>query len=586
MAREVRVPFSVPPNLIRDALVEKVFTAEGGRAQFWGQPGDCSFFYLEDPKIDGVDGRLRVTAHGEARLGTEFLGGCFSPVVWSGFIEVIEEPRIEDWVVHFRVSDSNVYNEKREKTLLAGKLWDRIKREIQPRFEAVSVSLAEALQELRAFLPRVTPADKAEEVGKALDSMRPVSAEARTSGAVTVTAALEVGEAPAAPPRGVPEAPLTEEEFEVFTSRVDQWDGFLTFVIKELGHDTLRPPIRDALLETLIEARFEILDALDQPVRGTDPVRRLFVETWERLWPLAEEVAQELPGAGALRLVSFLAAGDALAVLDQAGPSFGLEISADGLRRLARLVQPEVVDPLERTELVDPVLRLTFGFGSVVDIEPPAESGTWWGLSRAWAAEVDHSADWKGWVYGGPGDVRDYLVRVGKLLRGAASQIADREKLAPAESDLYRKLLPATAWQESCWRQFLRRDGSVTYLRSSRGSVGMLQVNERVWRGFYEVERLRWNIGYNSRAGADILLRYLKLSIERQGEIASEAVPQRARAIYALYNGGPGQYRRYLEPASRGKALVRVIDQLFGEKFDSAGDDLESKVARCLTGGS
>lgn len=586
-AREVHVPFSVPPKLIRDALMEKVFKDEGGRAQFWGHPGECSFFYLEDPKIDGTDGRLRITAHGEARLGTEFLGSCFSPLVWSGYLEMIEEPRIEDWILHFRVSDSNIFDEKHEKTLLAGKLWDRIKGEVQPRFEAISVNLGDVLRELRAFLPTVTPSDKAEEVQQALDSLHPVSVEATLGGLVTITAAMALAEAaPAAAPAG-PEAPLTEAEIEAFTARLDQWDGFLTFVIKELGRNSLRPIVRDALLETLLEARYEILDSLDQPARGQDPVRRLFVETWQRLWPLAEEIGGELPGGGAIRVVSFIAAGDALAVLDQAGPSFGIEISADGLRRLARLIQPEVAgDPLERTDFIDPALRLTFGFGSALDLEAAPETGWWWEPGRAWAAEVNRSAQWKGWLFRGPDGVMDYLTRVGKLLRGTSSQIAGKEKLDGAEDDLYRKLVPATAWQESCWRQFLVHDGAVTYLRSAQGSVGMLQVNERVWRGFYDVDRLRWKIEYNTRAGADILLRYLQLSLEKQGDITAEAVPPRARAIYALYNGGPGQYRRYLDSASRGKTLTRVIDQLFGEKFDSVSDGVEGKVARCLIGGS
>jgi hypothetical protein len=145
-------------------------------------------------------------------------------------------------------------------------------------------------------------------------------------------------------------------------------------------------------------------------------------------------------------------------------------------------------------------------------------------------------------------------------------------------------LVPAAAWQESCWRQFLDNRGTVTYLRSTRGSVGILQVNERVWRGFYEVDRLRWSIEYNVRAGSDILLRYLRMTIDKQGQIKPAEIPQRARAVYALYNGGPGQYRRYLDVKGRGRTLARVVDQLFGEKFDGLASDVETKVAQCLTG--
>jgi hypothetical protein len=158
-----------------------------------------------------------------------------------------------------------------------------------------------------------------------------------------------------------------------------------------------------------------------------------------------------------------------------------------------------------------------------------------------------------------------------------------REKLAAGDGDLFRKLLPATAWQESCWRQFRTVNDKVTYLRSSRGSVGMLQVNERAWRGFYEIDKLRWKVAYNVQAGAEVLLHYLEMvKEERSGAAKPDAL---ARAVYAGYNGGPTQLRRYLDPKARSPAVARVVDQLFGQKFEAVGDGIETKVASCLVGG-
>src|ERR1041384_5796914 len=37
-----------------------------------------------------------------------------------------------------------------------------------------------------------------------------------------------------------------------------------------------------------------------------------------------------------------------------------------------------------------------------------------------------------------------------------------------------------------------------------------MQINQSVWRGFYQLERLRWDTAYNARAGAQILMRYVK----------------------------------------------------------------------------
>src|SRR5258708_5924780 len=86
-AREVRLPITVEPPVIRDALVKKVFTGPGGRAIFWGEPGSCSYFYLVDPKVEGQVDRLRVIAQGDAKLGTDFGEGCLSAIGWTGAME-------------------------------------------------------------------------------------------------------------------------------------------------------------------------------------------------------------------------------------------------------------------------------------------------------------------------------------------------------------------------------------------------------------------------------------------------------------------------------------------------------------------
>lgn len=589
--KEIRLPLSVEPAVIRDALVRQLFTGRDQRAVFWGEPGDCSFFYLEDPKVEGEVDRLRVTAHGEGRIGTEIGDACLSPIVWSGFLEVFERPRIEGWQLHFVVVDSNLYDERHEKSLLVGKLWDQIKETVQPRFAAVVIDLAPAFRELRDFLPTVASASQAAGLRRALDTLHLVSARALPRG-VVVEAGFDVAEVPAAPRPSATEAPLSEAEVNAFVERANQWDAFLTFVIKTLGARTLSAPTRDALLQTLIDARYQIVDALEQPSRGQDPVRQLFVKSWERLRPVADNVARELPGAEAAQVLTFVAAGDALSALDQAGPAIGIEVSADGLRRMARMIAPgATADPLELTPMVDPKLRQLFGFGSPPEERPTPvpEPASWWRLppQSAFAAEGDHARDWRDWVIDDRAPLDGYLKRVRNLLASIAADLIHREKLSPARAQMFRKLLPATAWQETCWRQFETRDGKVKYIRSRRASVGMLQVNERVWRGFYDIEKLRWRVAYNVQAGSELLFHYLELvDAERADQKSMPTAAELARAVYAAYNGGPGQLRQYLDPLRRGKSLTRVIDQLFGTKFDASGEGVETQVASCLTGQS
>jgi hypothetical protein len=137
-----------------------------------------------------------------------------------------------------------------------------------------------------------------------------------------------------------------------------------------------------------------------------------------------------------------------------------------------------------------------------------------------------------------------YEQRIGTLLRDTSAGELKRGNLAPPYDAVYRNLVPATALIESCWRQYVVRSGKVTYLRSQSRSVGMMQINQQVWRGFYDVQRLRWNTAYNVRAGAQILLRYLKdYAIPY---VAKSGTPEEApRAVYAVYNAGPRAIGRF-----------------------------------------
>ena len=93
------------------------------------------------------------------------------------------------------------------------------------------------------------------------------------------------------------------------------------------------------------------------------------------------------------------------------------------------------------------------------------------------------------WVPGSA-QLTDYQGIVNGLLRLVADRQLRAAELKPAHAAIYRHLLPATALIESCWRQFVREDGKVTFLKSSAGSIGMMQINQHVWWGFYEIERL------------------------------------------------------------------------------------------------
>jgi len=145
---------------------------------------------------------------------------------------------------------------------------------------------------------------------------------------------------------------------------------------------------------------------------------------------------------------------------------------------------------------------------------------------------------------------------------------------------LYENLLRATAWQESCWRQYIETLGEVKTIQSSAGSLGLMQVNKHVWRGIYNAESLSDNVGYNARAGNEILVKYLvEYAIKKREHEITGNNDNLARATYAVYNGGPQQLKRYRNPDTS-KALKK-IDNAFWEKYQAIQQQGPKAVKQC-----
>jgi hypothetical protein len=172
---------------------------------------------------------------------------------------------------------------------------------------------------------------------------------------------------------------------------------------------------------------------------------------------------------------------------------------------------------------------------------------------------------------------------VAALLKKSAATVLKKGQLNSNYHLLYQKMVLATAWQESCWRQYTVINNRIEPLRSGTGDVGMMQVNERVWRGFYDLQKLRWDIDYNSHTGAEILYNYLVKYAVKQGEQQRPGgVNNLARSSYSTYNGGPRQVSRYRR--SNVAAAHRKVDELFWEKYRQVDAGQEMNVAKCLGG--
>jgi soluble lytic murein transglycosylase-like protein len=685
------VPLLVPQAFLERLLVEQVFTEPGETVRVTAVADPCNEIVLSEPRIRPARGRLVVSAHARAEAGVSWLGGCLRPLTWEGEIEAEQAVRLAPAtpVALFTVANSSLRGGGGG-WLDVRSLWGWVKPLVHPRLETLRVDLGPLVAELRRVLPLFAAHPEAPAVRRLVDSIALADVRVEERGLV-LRLRFEVDTGPPPQASAGREPPLTHEQIRAFEEALREWDAFVTFVVKVGGHDALSPALRADLLAALLDAREELVAALEEPAgRANDRVRALFAAAWARLAPLLAELAG---GDDGYRYLAFVASGDALAALDAAGPAFGIEISSDGLRRLARTLAPAATaDPLAWSDEVDPELRETFGFGAELPALPPpgasepaaeaappgeaipgeavpgaAPPGT--GLApppeapaepllreepQAPAPEappelapleelqqpgpeaapppapiapapeglppvppepepptsaLDRLADAVAALLGaapasaapapapkptptrGPLDARAprraeldrYLPQVAELLSDAASRVFEHGDLGPERRDLFRHMVLAAAWQESCWRQYVERRGQIEPLRSRAGALGLMQVNPHVWRGFYAVDGLARSIRYNAHAGSEILLHYLRDYALARGEEARGGPDALARATYAAYNGGPSHLRRYREP-QRWPASLAAIDRAFLAKFHAVAAGRELRVRECFPG--
>lgn len=576
------------PLIIGIQHVERQVAAELGMAD--GTTGvlahdDCNRIELNDLELVIVEPRIRASMNVTATAGTGVFGQCVGPGSWVGrmFVELTPAASQDGTAVHLtpesvelRHPDGSTGPLTRPARILAEEL-------VLPRLGHARVDLGEHLAALDEMLVSLQPA------GHDTTRMGKTRLGEIGTGPDGIVASLVLDVEPA--PRAVdaPEAPLDDGEMAKWQRLEDELDGFLTSVITEMAARADDRDLRLELLGVLLDTRLAISESLARDGNGKqDPVRGLFIDSWERLRPHAETLARSeaVPGTEGLRLAAFVAGADAIRALDALGARYGVEISRDGLRRLARLLladdAPAAFTPLPLA--VDDELRaLFFPEGDA----GPAHSGDdtavrWW----RWLVPAAHASDpspaetLRGMLPRLPG-LDDYLGVVSTLLEEATRAHLENDTRLPAEyHDMLEPLVRATAWKETCWRHYLDNAEPPSVIRSPVGAVGMMQINVRVWRGLYDMERLEADVAYNVNAGIRILEHYLLDYAIRRGEHERPGgADNLIRATYAAYNGGPGQMPRYR--SDKTPERLRQIDQAFWRAYERMKKDRWPDVSTC-----
>jgi hypothetical protein len=549
MAARLEIPLRVPLEPLRQALAAQLAASRAAPNVIWRE-GRCRHLNLETPSLEPVEGRLRLVGPGSAALGVELFGKCQNAAEWKGSMEFTLAPQLDPaGRLRVRIVDSKLTDAGGSAAV--GFMWELSKRYLHPRLERFSYDLGASREALASIVRGAAPPQHADELEAAVKQFQvlPPRVEAK---AVVVPIALDLPDAWLAAPGPVgaaaPAVPLTEAELEALEKALEPWDAFLLYSIKQVALDSENTALRKRLFTLLLESRYRLTEILsgDVPAAG-DPLRELFVDAWEELRTiLAEGQRDGALDPSLLRYAAFIDAGDALLALDRAAPGLGMRLSADGLRQIARSLRPGAAgDPLAYDWAVDPQLMRLFRVEDLPDSEPPPSPRSWLDIfvARAYAAEPGAEKALDRWLPRRD-ELAAYEARIGQLLKKTAAAELQRASLAAPYDDIYRNMVPTTALIESCWHQYAVRGGKVSYLRSGSGSIGIMQINQIVWRGFYQLERLRWDTAYNARAGAQILMRYVKDYAVPYADKSGDPnlVP---RAAYAVYNAGPRAVGRF-----------------------------------------
>src|SRR6185503_479987 len=82
LAGRLEIPLRVPFEPLRQALSAQL-AASPARPNVIYREGRCRYLNLEAPKLDAVDGHLRLVGPGSAALGVELLGQCQNAADWN-----------------------------------------------------------------------------------------------------------------------------------------------------------------------------------------------------------------------------------------------------------------------------------------------------------------------------------------------------------------------------------------------------------------------------------------------------------------------------------------------------------------------
>jgi hypothetical protein len=599
-AEQVVLPLTLDYKLLTSLIKREAFPGKNATAAIVGRPGDCTYLGISEPKFSAAGKFVRLEMRLAVRVGTELGRECLVPVEWQGYLTLLQQPVFDGrtFSLSFRTVDSNLSTLSRQPAAITEFLWEFAKPLVYQHLQRVRFDLAPPVQEVRDFLAPLFHEQARQATLAMLDSLRGGDLAVDGDG-VRVELHAEVEEV-YVPKEGEQVEALSPAERQQLISLWETWDVLLVRLITLLAGPSLSPEDQQLLADVLLDTRYVFVEALEDNDLTKDFVRMQFVRAWRQLAPVFRRQIYAQSSENSLGYLAFFTAADALLALDRMGPTLGIEISQQGLLRLAAMLTGKEIE-LPYDLKVDEVLRKLLQLpplevspmpgDEMLEIDLPSKENNGEPLTRlsdffftpAYGAEPPPFAEILDWRVPEE-DILGYVERVRAVLAEASATVLTRQQFPEQLHSMYRTMIVAMAWQESCFRQFIEKNQKLTFLLSyNQTSVGVMQINERVWRGMYDRNRLRWDIRYNALAGCEIADLYLRrYALQGKAKAHRADTGLLAGLVYAMYNGGPGQHDKYLVRHKSGKTFPS--DKLFAEKLQLVEARDWEQVKECLGG--
>ena len=335
LAREIDVPVPLDYRLIRNVVVSQLFTGENETARLWKDGKDCSFLDLSDPRLGGSNGQVKINNNVRFQLGTKLAGKCMTLIKWNGILETLQKPTLDKTgnVLSFPVTHINAFDSSGQ-NLNIDQLQDLLRKVVAPRLADLKIDLNESRGDIVKTLLPYVPTENSEQLYDAVNSLRfnSVSADANS---ILISLGLTANVKPA---DSALVAPFSDNELQQWKAIWQDWQDALNHNIDQLPIAEELATNRDTLHKTLQKAGIAFEKGLTANIadNGVDPVRRFVNESWDEFAPLLRTASKQFPGAEGLRYLTLIAATDLMYQLESIGSPFGLEISANGLRKIAR----------------------------------------------------------------------------------------------------------------------------------------------------------------------------------------------------------------------------------------------------------